>query len=374
MQTMAQGWLALQLSNSAFLVGLVASAASLPILLFSFHAGVVVDRVDKLRAVRLCQTMHALQAGALWWFVASGHITIEWLIGLAAVNGLISALEIPARQSLIIELVERRDLPGAIALNSSGFNLARVVGPAIGAIIIARYGIAGCFGVNAVSYVPVLIGLMMIDIPRVAIPPAVQSQLEGILEGLRFMRDTPSINALMRVVAVFSVLGIPYLTLMPVVARDQLGMDAAGYGALLACVGIGGVLGALGVAAFADRMSRGQLLRIASVGYAVLLLAFAFAQHAFFAYLVLLGVGFAMIVNNALCNSLLQHLVPDQLRGRLMATYSFVVVGLSQVVGSFIAGTVAHAAGAPFTIGAGAVVMIAYSWWAFYRRPELRAL
>jgi MFS family permease len=236
MQTMAQGWMALQLSNSALLVGLVAAASSLPILLFSFHAGVVVDRVDKLRTVRVCQTLLALQAGTLWWFTASGHITISWLIVLAATNGLISSLEIPARQSLVIDLVGRDELAGAIALNSSGFNLARVVGPAIGAVVIARAGLAACFGVNAASYITVLIGLFMIRLPRMLPPTTRFAPMEGIREGLRFMRDTPSVYALTKVVTVYSVLGISYLTLMPVVARDVLHLGAGGYGLLLACV------------------------------------------------------------------------------------------------------------------------------------------
>jgi len=132
---MAQGWLALELSNSAFLVALVATAQSLPVLLFSLHAGVMVDRTDKLRLVKIAQALLGLEAVALWWFNWSGHITIAWLLGLATVNGLITAFEVPARQSLVIELVGRDDLPGAIALNSSGFNLARIVGPSIGAII-----------------------------------------------------------------------------------------------------------------------------------------------------------------------------------------------------------------------------------------------
>src|ERR1043166_9204649 len=149
MQTMAQGWLALELSNSAFLVGLVAAASSLPVLLFSFHAGAVVDRVDKLRTLRWCQAALGAQAATLWWFTVSGHITIGWLIALAATNGLISAFEIPARQALVIDLVDRAELSGAIALNSSGFNLARVVGPGIGAVVIAKAGIAACFGVNS---------------------------------------------------------------------------------------------------------------------------------------------------------------------------------------------------------------------------------
>jgi MFS family permease len=374
MQTMAQGWLALQLSNSALLVGLVAAASSLPILLFSFHAGVVVDRVDKLRTVRICQALLAAQAGVLWWFTASGHITIEWLILLAATNGLISSLEIPARQSLVIDLVGRADLPSAIALNSSGFNLARVVGPGIGAVIIARAGLAACFGTNAVSYIAVLVGLFLIRLPRQAPLATSGTPMEGIREGILFMRETRTVAALMSVIAVFSVLGVPYLTLMPVVARDTLHLDAGGYGLLLACVGTGGLLGALGLAAVGDRFSRGAMLSVASLVFAALLILFSLARSPVLACVLLLGVGFSMIVNNALCNAMLQHLVPDHLRGRMMAAYSFVVVGVSQVLGSLLAGSVARAFGVSFAIGGGAAVMLIYAWIAFYRRPELRAL
>ncbi len=374
MQSMAQGWLALDLSNSAFLVALVATAQSLPVLLFSLHAGVMVDRTDKLRLVKIAQALLGLEAVALWWFNWSGHITIAWLLGLATVNGLITAFEVPARQSLVIELVGRDDLPGAIALNSSGFNLARIVGPSIGAILIAKLGISWCFGVNAASYIAVLVGLFMIQLPAWTPPEHLASPIEGIREGVRYMRDTPSIKALMKLVTVFSVLGVPYLTLMPVVARDQLGLDAGGYGALLACVGIGGLTGALSLAAIGDRVSRSRLLLIAAFSYGVVLLAFALARTASLAYPLLFCVGFTMILNNALANSTLQRLVPNELRGRLMAAYSFVVVGLSQVIGSVLAGSVAHAIGANWAIGGGAVIMLLYAYQAFVRRPELRAV
>jgi len=374
MQSMAQGWLALELSNSAFLVALVATAQSLPVLLFSLHAGVMVDRTDKLRLVKIAQALLGLEAVVLWWFNWSGHITIGWLLGLATVNGLITAFEVPARQSLVIELVGRDDLPGAIALNSSGFNLARIVGPSIGAIIIAKLGISWCFGVNAASYIAVLVGLFMIQLPAWTPPEHLASPIEGIREGVRYMRDTPSIKALMKLVTVFSVLGVPYLTLMPVVARDQLGLDAGGYGGLLACVGIGGLTGALSLAAIGDRVSRSRLLIVAAFSYSVILLAFALVRTAALAYPLLFFVGLTMILNNALANSTLQHLVPNELRGRLMAAYSFVVVGLSQVIGSVLAGSVAHAIGANWAIGGGAVIMLLYAYQAFVRRPELRAV
>jgi MFS family permease len=373
MQTMAQGWLALEISNSAFIVGLVAAAQSFPVLVLSLPAGHIVDRSDKLKLVKVAQTFLGIEAATLWWVTYSKHVSIAWLLALATANGVISAFEIPARQSLVIELVGRDDLPGAIALNSSGFNLARVVGPSIGAIVIAQLGIAWCFGVNAISYGAVLVGLFMIQLPAWMPPEHSVAPLDGMREGIRYMRGTPSIAALMKLVTVYSVLGVPYLTLMPVVARDQLQLDAGGYGALLACVGIGGVAGALSLAALGDRVSRSRLLSAAAYAFSGLLVAFAMVRQAGAAYPILLAIGFMMIVNNATANSMLQHLVPNELRGRLMAAYSFVVVGLSSVLGSILAGSIAHAIGVSWAIGGGGAIMFFYALWAFETRPELQS-
>src|SRR5207342_2785115 len=165
MQTMAQGWLALELTNSAFLVGLVATVSSVPILLFTMPAGAIVDRSDKLRIVRIAQIAFLVEASALWILTATHRMTIGWLLTLAFIGGLIASIEIPARQAMMIDLVGRDDLPDAIALNSSGFNLARVVGPGIAAAVIARLGIAWCFFLNAVSFLAVLAGLLMMQLP-----------------------------------------------------------------------------------------------------------------------------------------------------------------------------------------------------------------
>ena len=374
MQSMAEGWLALELSNSAFVVGMVAAAQALPILVLSLHAGVVIDRNDKLRIVRTAQTLLSFQAAALWYLTWSHHLTIAWLFILALANGTIIAFEIPARQSLIVDLVGRHDLPGAIALNSSGFNIARVVGPSIGALIIAQLGIAWCFGVNALSYVAVLVGLFLIDLPDWIPPDRTVSPLEGIREGVDYMRRTPSVNALIKFIGVYSVLGVPYLTLMPVVARDQLHLGAGGYGALLACVGIGGVAGALSLASIGHRITRIRILTVSAYAFAVLLIAFSLVRNHFLAYPLLLGAGFMMITTNATANSTLQHLIPDELRGRIMAAYSFVVVGLSQVVGSASSGTIAHAVGTAWAIRGAALIMLGYAYYAFNRQPELRGV
>ena len=372
MQTMAQGWLALELTDNAFLVGLVVVAGSLPVVLFSMHAGVLADRYERLRLVKICQWLFLLDAALLFIFTKTGHINIGWLLALATAGGIISAVEIPARQSLMVELVGREDLPQAIALNSSGFNLARIVGPAVGALIIGRWGMAWAFGVRPISLLAVLAGLAAVRLPEWRPAARLVSPMEGIRESIDFMRQTPVVAALMKLVTVYAILGVPYLVLMPVYARDRLGVDAQGYGLLLAAVGIGGLIGALALAAQAGRQAGTRTLYLASVGFPLVLLLLAIVTQVGVARVLLFLAGVAMIVNGAVSNSMLQHNVPDAMRGRVMAAYSFVVVGLAQTIGAFLAGTVAHGFGVHWAIALGAVVMLAYALYAF-RQPALQA-
>lgn len=374
MQAMALGWLALELTNSAFLVGLVATASSVPILVFTMYAGAIVDRSDKLKLVKLAQLSFLADASLLWWLTYTHRINIVSLIALAFISGCISSVEIPARQSMFIDLVGREDLPDAIALNSSGFNLARVVGPGLAAAVIARLGIAWCFALNAASFVTVLIGLFMIHLPAWKPHPFSVSPWEGVQQALRYMRDTPAVRALMSMVTVYSILGVPVVAMMPVVARDMFGLGAAGYGLLMSCLGIGGLAGALALAAVGYRISRIKLLIAASMAWPVLLLAFSFTHVPWIAYVLLLAIGCTMILNGAISNGLLQSTVPDELRGRMMAAYGLVVVGLATVVGAFVAGTVANLVGVAVAIGGAAVLMLLYGMWAFFRRPYLRTL
>ena len=374
MQSMAQGWLALELSDSVFAVGLVASAGSLPILLLSLPAGVLIDRRSKLRLVTVAQSLLLTEAVLLWWFVWSGNITIGWLLTFAIAAGAISAVEIPARQSMMIELVGRDDLRDAIALNSSGFNLARIFGPGVAAVIIAKLGIAWCFGLNALSYLTVLVGLGLIKLPAWRPSPVLVSPLEGIREGISYIRRTREVRALIEMVTVYSILGIPYLTLMPVVARDLLRTGAAGYGALLTCVGIGGLSGALALAAVGSRVRRGRLLAFSSFAFPVLLIGFSLSRWVVVSYPVLLLTGFMMILNNAVANGLLQTIVPDAFRGRLMSVYSLIVVGLSQVVGALFAGAVARAFGVQWAVGGAAGILLLFGISAFARFPFIRDL
>jgi MFS family permease len=369
MQSMAQGWLALELTDNAFLVGLVAAAGSLPVVLFSMHAGVLADRYERLRLVKICQSLLLVEAGLLFWFTYTEHINIGWLLALSFSAGIVGSIEIPARQSLTIELAGRDDLPQAIALNSGGFNLARIVGPALAALVISKFGMAWAFAFNAVSFVTVLISLFLVDLPPWQPAAKLVRPLEGIRESLRFMRDTPLVAGVMKLVMVYSILSIPYLVLMPVLARDRLGLGAGGYGLLLSCVGIGGFVGALGIAASSPRQAGVRTLVAGSYAFPVLLLALSITRDVRIAYVVLFATGIAMIITGAVSNAVLQHSVPDALRGRMMAAYSFVVVGLSQTVGSFGAGVIARAFGVQWAIAIGAALMLTYGAVVFRKAP-----
>ena len=385
MQTMAVGWLSLQLSDSAFVVGVVASVGAIPIVLFSMHAGAFVDHGDKLRLVRVTQSILLAQAAVLWLVTITGVVSIPILLGLAFVQGLCSAVEIPARQSMIIQLVGRDDLQPAIALNSSGFNLARVIGPAIGGLVIARFGIAWCFGLNALSFVAVLWGLLRIKLPVPAMANSVRLSVTGVhellerssagaAEGLRHLAKPGPVRDLLALVTMGAVLGGPFLTIMPVIARDQLGLGAGGYGTLLATVGVGGLLGALLVAGpISHAANKGRVLMTAGLAFPTLLLGFAYTTTLAMAYVLLFATGLAMITFNALSNGVLQLLVEEKYRGRLMAFYSLVFVGLSQALGSFAMGALARVVTAPHAIAISAVLLMLASLYAlkfsdFWRR------
>ena len=373
MQQVGQGWLALELTNSAFFVGLVAAAGTFPVLLLSLYGGVVADRRSKLHIVMVCQSLLLLEAAALWWLTLTGIVNVEWLLALATLGGVISAFEIPARQALTVELVSREDLVDAIALNSGGFNLARIIGPSVAAIVLAQLGLAWCFGINALSYFAVLGSLAFIRLPAWTPVAHLVSPFVQLKQGFQYIRDTRMVSGLMGVIAIYSIFGFQYLTMMPVIARDLLGTGASGYGALLTFVGVGALSGALALAALGPRIRRGRLFRDTAFSFGVLTILFSFVRSVPLAAVVLLFLGLTMLVNGALANGILQTVVPDDLRGRVMATYIFVYVGFTPI-GSFIAGAVARVVGVEWAIFSGGVVMLAYFMWAFWRYPEIRAV
>jgi MFS family permease len=369
MQNLAQGWLILELTDSAFWVGFVSFLGSAGVLLFSLPAGVYVDRADRRRVVTVCQALLMVQALALWALVA-GDLVRPWHVAAVATTvGLINAVEIPARQSFIVELVGRDDLTNAIALNSSAFNATRIVGPAIAGVLVASVGLAVCFLLNAISYGAVLLGLFRIRLDPVPRPaPAVHAG-ERLLEGLGFIAADRRVLGLVAATAVLSVLAFPFVALLPVFARDVLKVGVEGLGAMSSIVGIGALASALGLAALSPRVPRGRLVTWAGPLFGLVVAAFAYAPGLGPALAALGAAGFAMVLNNACTNTLLQGLVPDELRGRVMSVWTFAFVGLSPL-GALLLGWVASLIGAPAATALGGVAAsLAVTWiWRRFAR------
>jgi MFS family permease len=371
MQNIAQGWLVLQLTNSPFYVGLVAALGSLGVLLLTIYAGIVADRISKHRLVVVTQTLSMLPAFALAALVWTQRVAVWHVAALAAFLGLVNAFDIPARQALIVELVERDDLLNAIALNSSAFNAARVVGPAVAGALIGLWGVGVCFFLNGVSYLAVIAALLLMRLPRDAPPPPPTSAWAGLREVVTFLRNDPRVATVVVLMALFSVFGFPFLVMMPVFARNVLHQGAAGYGVLMTAVGLGALAGALGVALLDRRIRKGPTLLAAGVGFAVLLVAFALSTRFLVSVTLLALAGGAMIVNNALANATLQTAVPDRLRGRVMGFYAFVFVGLAPL-GSLQVGALAERVGPAYAVALGGVITALAVALATWRVPELR--
>ena len=372
MQNVGEGWLILTLTNSPFYVGLTAALSSVGVLLFSLYAGVIADRVDKRRFIILMQLAFMIEAFTVSILIWTNAIAVWQVLVLATTLGIASAFDIPMRQAFVVEMVGKDDLMNAIALNSSLFNAARVIGPAIAGLLIGTVGIAWCYFVNGLSYIAVIAGLLMMRLPYDARPPKTTSAWTGFREVLAYLRNDRRLRVLMILTAILSVFGFPYIAMMPVFARDVLNRGATGYGALTSSIGIGAVIGALGIALASARIrARGRLMLIGGTAFGILLILFS-ASRVLALSMVLLGLaGCAMIVNNSLTNTLIQTTAPDHLRGRVMGFYSFVFVGMAPF-GAFLFGLVAQHVGVPATLAAGGAIVALAVMIAGWAVPEIR--
>lgn len=373
MQSLAQGWLVLQLTNSAFAVGLVSALGSLPVLLFSLPAGVYVDRTNKHRVVMVAQSLLLVLALVLG-ILAARHDVAPWQVGLiATLVGLVFAFEVPARQSFMVDLVGRDDLMNAIALNSSAFNATRVLGPALAGLLISAVGVAVCFLLNAASYVAVIVGLARMKLPPHPPAESTTNGWERFKEGARFAIGDRRIRALILMTAILSVFGFPYVVLMPVFARDVLHVGALGFGLLTASIGVGALVSALGLAVLGPRMRKGRIIQWAGPVFALAVGAFALSRWFPLAMLALAMSGVAMVLENAVTNTLLQTLTPDALRGRVMGFWTFVFVGFAPI-GSLQVGLMAGRFGAPAAVAIGAAVCFVSAVVMWRAVPEVTRL
>jgi MFS family permease len=355
MQSVAHGWLVLTLTDSPFWVGLVQSLGTLPILLFTIYGGVVADRVDKHRFIILLQGAMLLESLALAVLTWTGYVTVPWVIVLAVFFGLLAAFEVPARQSFVVEMVGRGDLTNAIALNSTAFNVSRMIGPALAGALIATAGVAACFLANSASFVAVIIGLLAMRWPGGRPRVAGLGAGASLGEGARYLAGEPSSRALMLFVACLSIFGYPFIAMLPVFARDALGAGASGYGGLLSSVGVGAAVGAIGLAAIGRQGGQARAALASGALFGACLAGAAAVPSFPAAAAILVGAGSSMAIASINANSYLQRSAPDHLRGRVMGFYSFAALGLAPV-GTLQAGWVAEHFGVRSSLAVGGLV------------------
>ncbi|HEV7675682.1 MAG TPA: MFS transporter [Candidatus Angelobacter sp.] len=377
MQNIAQGWLVLQLTNSAFWLGVVGFAASFPILLFALIGGVIADHVNKRKLLMVTQSammVFAFIMAALAYFKVNGRpmINVTEIVLLALGTGIAMSLNTPTYQALVPQLVPREDLTNAIALNSAQFNMSRVLGPTLGGFAMALFGVAGNFFLNGLSFLAVLVALTRI---RYAEPAAPQDGRlwEKLKQGFAYVFRHSAMSSLVLLVAIGSLLAIPYLTFVPYFARDVLASDEPGLGVLMACSGAGAFLGAITIASLAHLRRRGLFVVRASAGFYAAIIAFTFSRNFYLSGLLLAVAGYCMIISVATINSLLQHLAEDHMRGRVMSIYSTAFLGLPPI-GCLIAGSMAHVVGAPLAIAGMSALALLGSLGVFLGREGLREL
>ena len=356
MQTVAQGWLVYNMTHSALRLGQVGFVSQIPVFLISPLGGITADRINRQRLVIATQTAAMILAGILAVLTLTGRVQVWHIFVLAASLGVVSAFDIPGRQSFLVDMVGKEDLMNAIALNSSMFNGARIVGPTVAGILVPIIGEGWCFAANSISYVAVIAGLMLMRVH--CAPRAGQgSPIEDIVEGFRWVNHTRVIRALLLLLGLVSVVGMPYTVLMPIFADKILHGGARGLGILMGATGVGALFGALTLAAKTGVRGLGRWVTFACASFGASVFLFSFSRNFWLSVALLLPVGYSMMLQMACSNTLVQTMVPDQLRGRVMSVYSMMFMGMAPF-GAFFGGALAHHIGAPATVAIGGATCV----------------
>jgi MFS family permease len=387
MQTVAQGWLVLQLTDSAFWLGVDGFAATSPGLVLTLLGGVYADRIDRKRLLIYTQAGAGLTALALAFLIATGLVSDAghvWIILVASfITGCCFSLASPSYQAITIDLVGRADLTNAIALNSTQFQLSRVVGPALAGVGFQLFGLAGCFFVNGLSFVAIIIALSLVRIESPDGTTVVARPGGGVVErqtvwhdltnGFRYVWSRPRVFLLLLISAVASLFGAPYMTLMPLFTRDVLGLGETGLSVMMGVAGAGSFLAALMLTFLGNLRRKGFYVLGGSAAFGLCLVGFSLSRDVTLSLVMLFGLGFSIVCSIAVTNMLLQKLVTDEMRGRVMSMFMLSFIG-AWPIGSFIAGVAARRFGAPHTLAAGGVVIALFNLYVAIRNPRLRAL
>jgi MFS family permease len=372
MQSVAQGWLVYQLTGSKLALGTISFAGSIPTFFLMLPAGALADRIPRRRMLLITQSTMMALAFVLTILTATGILQVWHIALLAFLLGIANSFDAPARQALAVEMVEdRRDLQNAIGLNSTMFNLARVVGPAVGGLVLASLGATWCFALNGLSFGAVLIALAGMRLPEQANVLHSGRLMSQVGVGLRYVRQHKEIRAIVALVAVSGLFGMSYAVLLPAYAVDILHVGEAGLGGLNAAVGVGALFGALIVATLSRSQRKGIQLAAGSFIFPAALICFAFSRSFAWSSFFLALAGFGFVSQNSTSNTIVQSLVPDDLRGRVMGIYSLMFFG-STPFGSLLAGSVAQAWGPVGSVLLSAGITLLFALFIFLHVPSLR--
>jgi MFS family permease len=371
MQSTAMGWMVLRLTDSPFYLGLIGFTGAIPFLLFSLPAGSHADRTNKRKLLIFTQSSSMLLALLLGLLITFKQAHISYIVIISFMLGVINTFDMPARQAFVIEMVGKEDLMNAIALNSSIFNASRMVGPAIAGLMVSKVGEAGCFYLNAISYLAVIAGLILIKIPETF--KERHHLWKGIKEGLYYLKHNYLIMTIIMLIGISSLFATAYGVLMPVFARDILKIGAVGFGLMLSAAGIGAFLGAISLASLGNTQQKGNILITGSLLLPVMLVIFALSHWVPLSFIALIGVGWAMVSQNATANTLVQLNIPDALRGRVMSIYAMTMMGLIPF-GSLLAGALAQYLSPSWAIIIGALICLFFVIAVYLKLPEIRRM
>ncbi len=370
LQIVSEGWLVLQLTNSAFLIGVVAACATLPSLLFSLFGGVIVDRFDRKKLIIVTQFLSMIFALALAGLTYTHLITV-WQIALFAfLLGVVNSVDMPARQAFVHEMVGKDKMSSAIALNAGIFNSARVIGPSVAGILIAIVGPAGAYLINGLSYIAAIIVQVLIVPIKHPRPKDHAHPIQAIKEGVSYTVKHPVIRSFIILTAIVSIFGWSYTTIMPFIAKNIFHQDAAGLGYLYAATGVGALLATFTVSAWGNKVSPYIFVLGGNIIFALSMIGFSFIHHIIPAYIFLCIGGFGLLSAFAVINSEIQHLVEEQFRGRVLSLYLLMFVGLFPL-GNFQVGFISEHLGPQFAIRLGAFIVLIAAIGGFFVRGKV---
>lgn len=370
----AMSWLVYRLTDSELLLGVVGFAGQIPTFLLAPAAGVLIDRADRHRVLLVTQSLALVQSALLAVLTISGAITVAEIVALALFQGVINAFDTPARQAFVVRMVDSRaDLPNAIALNSTMVNAARLLGPSIGGVLIALVGEGWCFAIDSVSYVAVIASLMAMRVSPQALPGRGGGFHSELRDGVRYIARFAPVRALLLLLAASSLTGLPYAVLMPVFAKDILGGGPHTYGLLMAASGVGALIAALWLASRTSVLGLGRVVAAAAVTFGVALVAFSLSRTVWLSAPLVAVAGAGLMLQMASSNTLVQTLVDEEMRGRVMSFYTVSFLGMMPF-GSLVAGWLGQHIGAPATVRLGGFATAAAALVFWRKLPELRRL